>query len=55
MEKNFLVSESNTKWLAKIHHKLPNGDVLYNEYSDSTFPIYRIDDLKRKDKSTISN
>jgi len=51
----FFSAGKQYKMVGEKSSKLPKGDVVYNEYSDSTLPIYRIDELQRKDKPTVTS
>ena len=49
----FFTAGKQYKMVGEKSSKIPRGDVVINEYSNSTFPIYRIDELKRIDKPPI--
>ena len=49
----FFTAGKQYKMVGEKLSKIPRGDIVFNEYSNSNFPIYRIDELKRIDKPTI--
>lgn len=41
--------------VARKSFKLDPGEVILNEYSDTGLPVYKIEELKRKDKPTVDS